>query len=61
MTKNVLTIKDDEYLSKAALIISEKNIRHIPVVDSAGNLVGIISSKDVAKYYSEFIESLPIE
>lgn len=61
MTKEVFTIREDAYLSKAALLISERNIRHLPVVDVAGNLVGIISSKDVAKYYSEFMESLPLE
>jgi len=57
MTTDVITVCEDDYLSKAVYIVSEKGIRHLPVTDKEGNLVGIISAKDLAKYYSEYIEA----
>jgi len=53
MTKNPITIRYDEYIQKAALIMRENNIRHLPVVNKEGKLVGIISVRDLAKYISE--------
>lgn len=58
MTTNVITVDEEDYLSKAVYIVSEKGVRHLPVIDKKGNLVGIISAKDLAKYYSEFIEAI---
>jgi CBS domain-containing protein len=58
MTKNPLTLKPNEPLSKAAILMSEKGFRHIPVVDEKNELVGIISARDVARHYAEFSESL---
>jgi CBS domain-containing protein len=57
MTKNVETLKPNDPLSKAAYIISEKGFRHIPILDDEGRLVGIISARDISRYYSEFIEA----
>jgi len=57
MTTDIITVYEDDYLSKAVYIVSEKGIRHLPVTDKEGNLVGIISAKDLAKYYSEYIEA----
>jgi len=56
MTKNPITIEEDEYLSKASIIMSEKNIRHLPVINKEGKLVGIISAKDIATYFYTIIE-----
>lgn len=56
MTKQPITIEENEYLSKASIIMSEKNIRHLPVVDKEGKLVGIISAKDIATYFYTIIE-----
>lgn len=56
MTTNVITIRDDEHISKAVYIMGERGVRHIPVIDQRGKLVGILSSKDIVKYYSEYIE-----
>lgn len=56
MTKRPITIEENEYLSKASIIMSEKNIRHLPVVDKEGKLIGIISAKDIATYFYAIIE-----
>jgi len=55
MTKDVITVEPEESLSRAALLMSERNIRHLPVVKDE-RLEGIISARDVAKYYSEVME-----
>ena len=49
MTQDVLTISNDDPLRKAAMLICLHRISGLPVVDSEGNLVGIISEKDILK------------
>jgi CBS domain-containing protein len=46
MTANLITISSDQRLEVAMLIMSDKHIRHLPVVDE-GQLIGIISINDV--------------
>jgi CBS domain-containing protein len=46
MTSKLLTISSEQKLEEAMLIMSEKHIRHLPVVDE-GDLKGIISINDV--------------
>jgi CBS domain-containing protein len=46
MTANLITISSDQRLEDAMLIMSDKHIRHLPVVDE-GQLIGIISINDV--------------
>ncbi len=46
MTANVITISPDQSLESCMVIMSERHIRHLPVVDGE-KLVGIISINDV--------------
>lgn len=46
MSKNVVTIDRDESLENAALIMTERKIKRLPVVDN-GKLVGIITATDI--------------
>ncbi|GAB3938176.1 CBS domain-containing protein [Larkinella terrae] len=46
MTANLITISSDQRLEDAMVIMSDKHIRHLPVVDQ-GKLIGIISINDV--------------
>ncbi len=49
MTKNVITgIRQDE-LKAVANTMTEKRIRHLPIVDEQGVLIGIISIGDIVK------------
>jgi len=50
MTSGVTTIKADDNYTVACDIIRRHNIRHLPVVDNEGNLVGIVSIKDLTGY-----------
>lgn len=49
MTKKVSSLRDDARLLDAALLIRHSGIRHVPIVDSEGKAVGIISDRDVAR------------
>jgi CBS domain-containing protein len=46
MTSKLITIAPDDKLESAMLIMSEKHIRHLPVIDK-DELIGIISINDV--------------
>lgn len=50
MTKNVITIDPDEEVDYAATLLVGEKIKRLPVVDKRGNLVGIISRKDIMHY-----------
>ena len=43
MTKNVVTIGEEASLEEARRIVMSHRIRHIPVVDQKGELVGLLS------------------
>ena len=46
MTPNVITIEPEQRLDECMVIMSDRHIRHLPVVE-AGKLIGIISINDV--------------
>jgi CBS domain-containing protein len=43
MTKKVITIREGATLSEAIGAITSKGVRHLPVVDRQGKIVGILS------------------
>ncbi len=47
MTSPVVTIGEGELITKAAALMSEKNVKRLPVVNKNGELVGIISRLDI--------------
>jgi len=47
MTKDPLTLRDDDLLRQAVELVMVRRIRHIPVLDSRGGLVGIVTDRDV--------------
>lgn len=51
MTKNVVTIGEEASLEEAKRLIISHGIRHLPVVDSKGELLGLFS---VRKLLDEF-------
>lgn len=46
MTSKLITVSSEQKLEEAMIIMSEKHIRHLPIVDE-GELIGIISINDV--------------
>lgn len=47
MTPNPITVTEDTPFQEALRLVREKHIRRLPVVDGEGNLVGIVSEKDL--------------
>lgn len=47
MTKDPVTLRPDDLLRQAVEIVMVRRIRHIPVLDESGALVGIVTDRDV--------------
>jgi len=47
MTTDVITIDEDTSMMKASIIMKEKKIRCLPVVDQKGKVIGIVSDRDL--------------
>ena len=52
MTKNLITITPDYTIEDAMRIMTEKHIRHLPVLENE-KLIGVISIGDLVKYLIE--------
>ena len=49
MTKEVITVRRHTTIKELALLFSQKGISSVPVVDDAGDLVGIVSESDLVE------------
>ena len=47
MTSDVITVDEDTSMMKASIIMKERKIRCLPVVNKKGKLVGIVSDRDL--------------
>ncbi|MEE9283212.1 MAG: CBS domain-containing protein [Nitrososphaerales archaeon] len=52
MSSPVITIDLEEHLSNALIIISERNIRHLPVV-KRGKIIGILTDREILSWVME--------
>lgn len=50
MTEHPITVTEDETIENCMGKMTDKRIRHLPVVDDNGRLIGLISIGDVVKY-----------
>jgi len=48
MTHRVLYVRPQQTLEECMALMTEKNLRHLPVLDN-GRLVGVVSMRDVVK------------
>ncbi len=53
MSRDLVYIKDNDKIAKAAELIKEKKISILPVLDKSGNLVGVVHVKDLLKELGE--------
>jgi len=53
MTKNVITTTPGATIERVAMIMMEKKIEGIPVLDAKGSLVGIVTEGDVFRALTE--------
>ena len=49
MTGNPETVFPDDELGEVYALMSERMIRHVPVIDSEGNIEGVISHRDLIR------------
>ena len=49
MSSNVFASKPDDSVAELRDLMYEHNVRHIPVVDSDGDLVGVVSQRDLLR------------
>ncbi|MDX2503774.1 MAG: CBS domain-containing protein [Gammaproteobacteria bacterium] len=57
MSDNVITLKPDDRLYKARELMSERHIRHLPIVDDEANFVGLLSERDLLKAAGSCIDT----
>jgi acetoin utilization protein AcuB len=53
MTRQPITVEPDTFVDDAANIMLKKNISCLPVVSPSGNIQGILSWRDILKFYIE--------
>jgi CBS domain-containing protein len=49
MTKDVITVRRETTVRELASLFAERRISSVPVVDDAGNLIGIVSESDLVE------------
>lgn len=60
MTRDLVVVDEDAPLHLVVDLMREKNIGHVPVVDAAGRLKGIIAKSDIVRIAPGLIERLYI-
>ena len=49
MSEKPLTIKSDQKIKQAAKILHQKEVRRLPVIDSEGKVIGILTQGDIIR------------
>ncbi len=52
MSKDLFTVRPEDIIDFAASMMNWRHIRHVPVEDDSGNLVGIVSSRELLEIVS---------
>ncbi len=52
MTRDLFTVRPEDVIDLAANLMNWKHIRHVPVEDDGGQLVGIISHRDLLELFT---------
>jgi CBS domain-containing protein len=53
MSRDLFTVRPEDIVDLAANLMEWRHIRHVPVEDAEGNLVGIVSHRDLLKLFAE--------
>ena len=63
MTRDVVTLATEDGLADAVGVMTQRRIRHIPLLDPQGRAAGMIGGRDIlkmiAEYYPETMLNLP--
>ena len=60
MTRKLATLEPDQHIGAAAEVLMEHLFHAVPIVNEAGDLVGIVTSYDILRYsyQKEYPENL---
>lgn len=56
MTRKVICLKENDNLHRGRMILKEYNIRHLPVINEEGKLVGLLMQRDILNNAFNVIE-----
>ncbi len=59
MTKEIITLKQENTVKEALELLNRHNIRHIPIVNDLNHLVGIISDRDIRSAAPSILDENP--
>jgi CBS domain-containing protein len=60
MTRELFAVRPAAPVSVLQDLMDEKRIRHVPVIDGEGALVGLVSQRDVIRCASSTADDLPL-
>ena len=60
MTERVYTLRENDRLLDLEELMSSRHVRHVPVVDRDGELIGLVTHRDLARGVLGRIQELPI-
>jgi CBS domain-containing membrane protein len=60
MTERVFTLKPGDTLEELYELMDEKHVRHVPIVDREGDLVGLVTHRDLSRSALGPQEGLPL-
>lgn len=58
MQTDVLTVQEDDPVELVADLIAWERIRHVPVEDESGKLVGLVTSRAVLRHFAEIAKGI---
>ena len=62
MTRKVITVESDDGIFKAQELMAASKIRHLPVIQPDGRLIGIVTDRDIrSALHYKFFKELPNE
>lgn len=53
MSRDLFTVRPEDVIDLAANLMEWRHVRHVPVEDAEGNLVGVVSHRDLLKLFAE--------
>ena len=60
MTEKVFTLKARDDLAALYDLMDSRHVRHVPIVDSDGELVGLVTDRDLSRSALGAVEELPL-
>ena len=60
MTPDVHVVRPDDPIARLRELMSEKHIRHVPVVDDDGAVVGLVSERDLLRRAAGLDSEVPL-